>query len=173
MIFKITGSIIVILSCSFLGFILSRDCSKRPQHLRELQGLLQMFENQISYLSDIITEAFERIGRVSDSEIGVFFRRTVELLRDGKALNASEAWEESVEQCIRMTALNREDGEILSSFGKLLGKTDIEGQIKNIRLTLGQLVLQERKAEESRKKNENMYRSLGTLGGIAVVIVLL
>lgn len=173
MIFKIAGSIIVILSCSFLGFILSRDCSKRPQQLRELQGLLQMFENQISYLSDIIAEAFERIGRVGGFGTGIFFRRTVELLKEGKVSNASEAWEQAVRQCIKMTALNREDEEIISSFGKLLGNTDIEGQIKNIRLTLGQLALQEDKAEESRKKNENMYKSLGMLGGIAVVIVLL
>ena len=173
MLFKIAGSIIVILSCSFLGFILSGDCGKRPVQLRELQSLLQMFENQISYLSDIITEAFERIGRVSASGTGVFFRRTVEILKEGEAANASEAWEQAVRQSIKKTALNREDEEILISFGKLLGNTDIEGQVKNIRLTLGQLLLQENKAEESRKKNENMYRSLGMLGGIAVVIVLL
>lgn len=173
MLFKIAGSIIVILSCSFLGFILSRDCSRRPQQLRELQGLLQMFENQISYLSDIITEAFERIGRVSGSGTGIFFNKTVEILKDGIISNASEAWEQAVKQCIRTTALNREDEEIMLSFGKLLGNTDIEGQVKNIRLTLGQLELQESKAEESRKRNENMYRSLGMLGGIAVVIVLL
>jgi stage III sporulation protein AB len=173
MLFKITGSIIVILSCSFLGLILSADCSKRPRQLRELQSLLQMFENQITYLSDIITEAFERIGRVGKNGTGIFFGRTVEILKQGNAVNASEAWEMAVRQCIRTTALNREDEEILLSFGKMLGNTDTEGQIKNIRLTLEQLALQEDKAEESRKKNGNMYRNLGMLGGIAVVIVLL
>jgi stage III sporulation protein AB len=173
MLFKIIGSIIVILSCSFLGFVLSGDCSKRPRQLRELQSLLQMFENQISYLSDIITEAFERIGRVGRNDMGIFFTRTVEILKERDAQSASEAWEKAVRQCIRTTALNKEDEEIMLSFGKLLGNTDIEGQIKNIRLAVGQLALQEKKAEESRKKNENMYRSLGMLGGLAVVIVLL
>lgn len=173
MLFKIIGSIIVILSCSFLGFVLSGDCSKRPRQLRELQSLLQMFENQISYLSDIITEAFERIGRVGRNDMGIFFARTVEILKERDAQSASEAWEKAVRQCIRTTALNKEDEEIMLSFGKLLGNTDIEGQIKNIRLAVGQLALQEKKAEESRKKNENMYRSLGMLGGLAVVIVLL
>lgn len=173
MLLKIAGSIIVILSCSFMGFILSGDCSKRPRQLRELRSLLQMFENQISYLSDVITEAFERIGRIGGNGTGIFFRRTVEILKQGNAANASEAWEKAVRQCIRTTALNKEDEEILLSFGKLLGNTDIEGQVKNIRLTLDQLALQEDKAEDSKKKNENMYRSLGMLGGIAVVLVLL
>ncbi len=173
MLFKFAGSIIVILSCSFIGVILSRDCVRRPAQLRELQAILQMFENQISYLCNVIMEAFEKISRVGGSETCIFFSRTIEILKEEKTISAAEAWERAVAQCIRRTALNREDQEILSAFGKLLGNTDIEGQIGNIRLTMGQLKLQEEKAEESRKKNESMYRSLGILGGIAVVTVLL
>lgn len=173
MLFKITGGIIVILSCTFLGYILSADCSRRPQQLRDLQSMLQMFENQISFLSDVITEAFERISRVSGSETGIFFSRTVDILKGSRNVSATEAWEEAVRQNIKKTALDREDEEILLAFGKILGSTDLEGQVKNIRLALEQLKNQENKAEASRERNEKMYRSLGILGGIAVVIVLL
>jgi len=173
MLFKIIGSIIVVLSCSFLGFILSGDLSRRPRQLRELQGLLQMFENQISYLSDVLTEAFERIAKAGRSDVGTFFSRTIEILHEDRMLCASEAWTRAVRDSIRKTALNREDEEVLYDFGKMLGNTDLDGQIKNIRFTLEQLGMQEQKAEESRRKNENMYRSLGMLGGFAVVIVLL
>lgn len=173
MLFKIVGSMIVILSCTFLGFVMSNDCRRRPQQLRDLQGKLQMFENQISYLSDVITEAFDRIGRVGCSETCIFFTRTVEILQEERSISASQAWEQAVRQNIKKTSLNREDEEIIADFGKILGSSDLEGQIKNIRLTLEQLKLQEEKAEESRSRNENMYRSLGILGGIAVVIVLL
>lgn len=173
MLFKILGSIIVILSSTFLGFALANECKNRPLQLRELHGLLQMFENQISYLSDVISEAFERIGRVSKSAVSVFFIRTVELLREDKTLNASQAWEKAVNENIKKTSLNQEDKDILLAFGKLLGSSELEGQIKNIRLTMTQLKLQEEKAETNRAKNEKMYKSLGILGGIAVVIVLL
>lgn len=173
MLFKIAGSMIVILSCTFLGFVLSTDCRRRPQQLRELQSLLQMFENQISYLSDVIAEAFERISKVGSSETCIFFSSTVEILREERSVSASQAWEQAVRQNIRKTSLNREDEELLVNFGKILGSSDLEGQVKNIKLTLEQLKLQEGKAEDSRKRNENMYRSLGILGGIAVVIVLL
>lgn len=173
MLFKIAGSIIVILSCTFLGCILSADCKRRPRQLRELQSMLQMFENQISYLSDVIVEAFERISKVGCNETCIFFSRTVEILKEERSISASQAWEKAVRQNIRKTSLNQEDEEVLLGFGRILGSSDLEGQIKNIRLTLGQLKLQEGKAEDSRSKNENMYRSLGILGGIAVVIVLL
>lgn len=172
MFLKVLGSIIVLLSSSFLGYILSRDCSKRPQQLRSLQNLLQMFENQISYSSDVLAEVFERISRAG-GETGILFRTTVDLLKDGSAANASEAWEKAVRKCIGRTALKRDDEQILLSFGKSLGNTDLEGQIKNIRLSLGQLALQVEKAEENRKKNESMYKSLGVLGGLALVIILI
>lgn len=173
MLFKLLGSLIVILSSTFLGYALANECKNRPLQLRELQGLLQMFENQISYLSDVIAEAFERISRIGGSDVCIFFSRTVELLKEDKTLNASQAWEKAVNDNIRKTSLNQEDKDILLAFGKILGSSELEGQIKNIRLTMTQLKLQEEKAEASRVKNEKMYKSLGILGGIAVVIVLL
>lgn len=172
MIFKIFGSLMVLLSSGFLGYVLSSDCIKRPQQLRDMQALLQMFENRISFLADILAEAFERVYKSSGSEVAVFFAATVEKLKADRGINAPKAWEAAVRGNIKKTALDKEDEEILVSFGKVLGGSDLEGQIKNIRLTVNQLKMQEEKAEEARKKNEGMYRSLGILGGIAVVIVL-
>jgi stage III sporulation protein AB len=173
MIFKLFGSIIVLLSSGFLGYVLSSDCEKRPQQLRELQVLLQMFENRINYLSDVLTEAFEKVYRSTSNEVGIFFRCTVLKLKQDRNITASVAWEEAVKENIKKTALNMEDEEILISFGKILGSSDLEGQIKNIKLTLNQLKIQEQKAEEHKNKNESMYKSLGILGGIAIVIVLI
>jgi stage III sporulation protein AB len=173
MLLKIAGSIIVVLCCSFIGFVLSQDLIKRPKQLRELQGLLQMFENQITYLSDIIIEAFERISRVGRCDTSIFFSRTAEILKEDASCGAPSAWERAVRECIRVTSLKKEDEEILTAFGKSLGNTDLEGQIKNIRLTLSQLKAQEEKAEENRNRNERMYRSLGLIGGAAIVILLL
>jgi stage III sporulation protein AB len=156
-----------------MGYILSRDCSRRPQELRILQVLLQMFENEISFLSNLIAEAFTRLYNSSRSPVTVFFRLTVDKMGANNGLNASQAWELAVHEGAKKTALNKEDESILASFGKMLGNSDVDGQIKNIRLTLGQLKIQEQKAEESRAKTEKMYKSLGVLGGLAVVVILI
>lgn len=173
MILKIIGSLLVMTATSAIGFALARDCSRRPRQLRELQGILQMFENEISFLSNILTDAFLKIYASASSEVAEFFKATIDNLKAYEGINASEAWEKAVNDNIKRTALNKEDESILVSFGKMLGNSDLEGQIKNIRLTLTQLKLQEQKAEESRKKNESMYKNLGILSGLAVVIILL
>lgn len=173
MMFKLLGSIMVLISSGFLGYVLSTDCKRRPYQLRELQSLLQMFESRISFLSDVVTEAFDMISGSSKNEVAIFFSAASEKLKADRSINAQSAWEEAVRGNIKKTALNKEDEEMLISFGKILGSSDLEGQIKNIRLTMNQLKMQEEKAEQSRRKNEGMYKSLGILGGIAVVIVLI
>ena len=173
MFFKITGSLIILLASSFLGYVLSRDFSVRPQQLRELQGLLQMLETEISYMSNLLTDAFYKMHEARGNEISMLFKATADYLAANKGLNASEAWEKALKDNINKTALNREDEKILISFGKMLGKSDIEGQLKNIRLAMTQLGIQEKKAEELKAKNEAMYKKLGVLCGLALIIILL
>lgn len=173
MLLKVIGIILVLLSSSFIGIMLSMNCRKRPQQLRELQVMLQMLENSICYLSEILTDAFDRIFNGNNSETGVFFGIASSNMKNIKNCNAEDAWNMSVSENILKTALNKEDEKILLSFGKMLGNSDVEGQIKNIRLTLNQLKIQEEKAEKARIKNENMYKSLGILGGMAIVTVLI
>lgn len=173
MLFKILGSIVVILASTALGYALSREFSKRPQEIRILQAHLQMLENEIVFMSSLLTDAFEKIYKSGNSAVNGFFGKTAEYLVKNTNLNALEAWEMSVRNNIKNTALNKEDEEILLSFGKMLGNSDRDGQVNNIRLTLAQLKLQEQKAEENRKKNEMMYKRLGILGGIAIVIILI
>ncbi|KNY26696.1 stage III sporulation protein SpoIIIAB [Pseudobacteroides cellulosolvens] len=173
MLFKIIGSILILISSSFLGFYFSKECTRRPSELRELQRLLQMFENEISFLSSTVTEAFTKLSNYYESSTRLFFSGTAELLKDKNGINAFDAWEKAVKENIKKTALKKEDEAILLSFGKILGASDLEGQINNIRLTLTQLKMQEEKAEEVKEKNRTMYRNLGVLGGLAVVIVLI
>ena len=153
MLLKIVGSLIVFISSSLLGYMYSRKCSERPKDLRTLQGLLQMFENEISFLSNVLTKAFLKIYRCNDSGVSAFFGHTVEILNSDAGINARDAWTKAVRENINKTALNSEDEEILISFGKLLGSSDVEGQIKNIRLTLNQLKMQEERRRTEKKMN--------------------
>jgi len=173
MILKIIGSMLIITASSFIGFIYSRECAKRPQQLREIQGMLQILENEISFLSNLLADAFEKAYKSNRDATSLIFKSAFENLCDNKGYNAQEAWELAVRDNIKKTSLNEEDEQILMSFGKMLGNSDVEGQVSNIRLTINQLKMQELKAEETRKKNESMYRALGVLGGIASVILLL
>lgn len=170
MLLKIIGSLIVLISSSLLGFSHAKTYAKRPIELKVLQTLLQIFENEISFLSNVLEDAFMKVSRCSDSKVAAFFEGAAKNLNEGFC--ASEAWEMAVRDNIKNTSLNSEDEGIIISFGKILGSSDLEGQIKNIHLTLNLLKIQEQKAEELKAKNESMYKNLGVLGGLAIIILL-
>jgi len=171
MIIKFLGAAVLISATSFIGFSLAANCSKRPRSLRELQSLLQMLENEISYLSNLLSEAFYRIYEGTNSETAILFNEAAKNLGTN-GVTADAAWEKAIEENYEKLSLNKEDKAILLTFGKMLGNSDLEGQLSNIKLISSQLKLQELKAEEMKQKNEKMYRSLGVLSGLAIAIVL-
>ena len=69
--------------------------------------------------------------------------------------------------------LKKEDKEALKEFGILLGKTNKEGQINQIKFVSELLERQIEKAEIEKAKNETMYKKLGMIFGIGLVIVLI
>ncbi len=171
MIIKIIGSALLMCATSLMGFSLAADCSKRPKVLRELQVLMQMFENEISYLSNLLAQSFERIYTSSKTDASLLFKDAAKNL-SLPGITADMAWEKAVENTAAKLGLSNEDKAILITFGKMLGSSDLEGQINNINLVSSQLKLQEMKAEQMRQKNEKMYKSLGVLSGLAIVVVL-
>ena len=171
MLIKIVGSLLIISASTIIGCAYSRDYARRPAQLRELQGQLQILENELSFQLNPLLEAFSTIAGTGSITTN-FFSSAARYLKNKRGISATRAWELAINDNISATSLVEEDKDIIIAFGKMLGSSDLEGQIRNIRLTLSQLEIQESKAEESRKKNESMYRNLGVLGGLALVIFL-
>ena len=60
----------------------------------------------------------------------------------------------------------------MRTLGNVLGKTDIEGQMSEISQFSNLLKTQIKNAENEKNKNSKMYKSLGTIIGLAIVIIL-
>ncbi len=85
--------------------------------------------------------------------------------------SAGEAWKKALQK----VKLNFKDEDIkaLENLGKLLGKTDIDGQLSRIEVTQKFLDEQIKNAEEEQIKNEKLFKSLSIITGLAIVIILI
>ena len=55
----------------------------------------------------------------------------------------------------------------------MLGKTDLDGQVSEIRLTEKFIDTKIEDAKLERKKNEKLYKTLGLTFGLGIIIVLI
>ena len=62
--------------------------------------------------------------------------------------------------------LNKEDKDVIKGLGKLLGKTDVDGQISQLNLITEFLNTQIEQAEAEREKGEKLYKKLGVISGL-------
>ena len=54
-----------------------------------------------------------------------------------------------------------------------MGQTDLQGQISKVKLTLGFLEEQIIQAQAEENKNRKLYKTLGVLTGVGLVIILI
>ena len=59
------------------------------------------------------------------------------------------------------------------TFGKILGQTDLQGQLGKVKLTLDFLETQIQQAQAEENKNKTLYKTLGVLTGMGLVIILI
>jgi len=160
--------LLIIMTSSIIGNLYSQKFVKRVKELQEIKSALNMFRTKIKYTYEPIPDIFQEIGTKFSCNVSNIFIKASEQMNE---LSAGEAWKSSID--IVYSNLTKEDKDVLKSLGKMLGKTDIDGQINEIRLTDKFLEVQIKEAQSEKEKNEKLYRTLGATVGLALVIVLI
>ena len=172
MLFKIIGVLVIIGSSSYIGFLIADYYKDRPELLKSLQLSLQMLETEMLYLSTPLPNAFRNISEKCDDKIRDLFNVIIDTLDNKKEYTASESWEIAINTFYKNSVLNNTDKEILLSLAHYLGETDKKNQLKKIKYTLSELSKQEQEAENNRAKNEKIWRYIGVLTGISIVLII-
>lgn len=158
----------IFLTTSAIGLLKSKKYIDRVNELKEFKNALNMFKTKIKFTYEPIPEIFNQIYESTDSYTGLIFKIASTNM---KVLTAGEAWNSAIDTDI--LSINNEDKDILKNLSKQLGETDLEGQINQIELTSNFINEQIIKAEKDREKNEKLYRTLGMVVGLAIVIILM
>lgn len=157
---KLIGALLLLLSATVFGFYLSNRLRLRRDFMLAFAAFLTNLETNIRYTPDNIITLVKRsapnyLSDVFCTESQIF----------------SEYWAESVEKIPKSYGLKADDYALLSEFGKLLGTTDIEGQLKHIELykTLFNNSLDNSNIEY--KNKGKLYRLLGFFCGAVLSIM--
>jgi len=154
------------------GFYEAAHYARRPKQIRQLIGLLQRLETEISYGLTPLPDAFESAAKQTAEPLATLMRTAADKLsaRGGEPLRT--IWESAVMQTWGQTAMKTAERDILLQLGVSLGVSDRIDQVKHLRLAISHLQVEEAAALDEKRRYERMWRSLGVLAGALAVILM-
>lgn len=150
-----------------IGIVISKNYENRVIELKEFKNILNIMKTKIKFTYEPLGDIFRQISKDNQTNIEKIFGQMANQMM---FYQTREVWENCIQEAD--ISINQEDKDILKKLGKLLGQTDVEGQISEIEVTESFLNMQIEKAEEEKKKNQKMYKTLGVTIGLIFVIIL-
>lgn len=165
---KIVLFLFIFLASTGVGILLSRKYANRVKELQEFKSMLNILKTKIRFTYEPLGEIFKEIANNFSNNVSNILKQVSKNMQINSAENA---WKLAIQT--ENTSILKEDKEVLLTLGKLLGKTDLEGQVSQIEQTSEFLEGQIVKAERERDKNEKLYKTLGMVIGASLVILLI
>lgn len=172
MFIRVALNLVIICCSTILGNQIANGYIHRVRELRTFQMCIAKLETEIIYYSTFLPEALENVGKTTAGGIGQLLCDVASNLKNKKGVNIEAAWQLALDENKTNFKMTYEDYEVISRFCCQLGTADKTTQKQLFELTQLQLYKQEKKAEEDRDRYEKMYRSLGFLAGVTIVIIL-
>ena len=154
----------------YIGNSKANQYINRLKELISIKSALNIFENKIKFTQSPLAEIFKQIAEnSSEKNVKNIFRTLNTEIKQN--VNMHKSWENAINT--KESNLSNEDKKILIDMGKILGTTDIEGQVSNIRITSSFIDRQIEKAEQEKEKNVKLFRTLGIVSGLTIIIILI
>ncbi len=160
--------VLIFATSTGLGILYSQKYQKRVNELKDFKTALNMLKTKIRFTYAPLKEIFYDISKSITSKTGKIFEEAADYM---DKVGATDSWTSAVKSA--ELCVTKEDKEVICQFGKLLGKTDLDGQLNEIELSLNFLETQIQKAEEEKNKNAKLYKSLGVIAGAGIIIILI
>ena len=151
-----------------IGILISKMYENRVKELRQFKNILNIIKTKIKFTYEPLAEIFNQLSQEKSIKIEeIFENMTYKLAFE----NVKYSWMDAIQEAD--ISITQEDKDILKELGKVLGQTDADSQVNEIEVTESFLNMQIEKAEEARKKNQKMYKTLGVVVGLVFVIILI
>ncbi|PKM95858.1 MAG: hypothetical protein CVU84_03390 [Firmicutes bacterium HGW-Firmicutes-1] len=168
---RILGMMMVFISCSGIGITYSYIYKKRVEQLCDWKKGIVLLKNEINYALTPLPEAFETIGKRLDGVMSRFFNEIGTLLKTNNNKTMSNLNEAEIKKLLIDNCLNEKDRKTIIGFIKNLGLLDKESQMNNLELHIKYLEQEIDTAKKDEEKNNKLFKTLGILSGIFIIVI--
>lgn len=160
--YKITGAVLILLCCTLCGFYYSYKLNLRLRFYNSLIDFLSRLETNIRYFGD---DVYKLIRLSAPTLLSEHFNKNITPF--------VTYWNRAVYELTKAYALSSEVNANLSEFGKMLGATDVEGQIKHIGIYKSLFTTERDNFQKDCKTKGRLYKTLGFFAGAVLALIIL
>lgn len=170
---KLMGAVLVMISSCAIGGILAAQIKEQEKWLKDIKMALFLLSGELEYHQMPLPDALCLVGKRHGGYLGNFYVYLGEKLEKKEGIPMKELWEEWGIKYLKDSPLSKEQQMEFAELGRYFMETD-----KNVRKNAVNFYL-ERLEEEIVQLRETgadkayLYRTLGMLGGMFLLILVL
>lgn len=169
LVFKLVISALIIVSSGYIGIYKAKRLKNREYILRDMVTFLSLVENEIKYMMSILPNAYES----SRQKLLTSLKTAIgQIVVDMLASDSEVGTDQSIVRNISsLDGLTDYDKNVFISTLKNLGRSDLDGQINIIENGINIIENQIKEANDIKIKNSKLYKTVGVIAGIMIVII--
>lgn len=164
---KLIGSILILASCTGIGFSKSNDMQAHLNELEELKKIFYLLKSELQYTRAPFAEVFEKIGQKTREPFQTWLLDLCNRLKEKRSGMFWDMWCSSIEENLKGSRLKEDELKELKNIGKNME------YMESLDLFIEQMEYGIKNTRESYRTKRKLCQSLGIMGGIFLVILLL
>ncbi len=172
MMLKWLANIVVVLGCGYIGVVLASRIDTRIRQLKALESVFGQLAFNIGFLALPFPEALHRAAQSQRGVIRELIAEIANVMREKPELSPDKVFEFIIPHIGGRLCIGEEEIELIREFLAYAGRGDSQNTMDGIRLTLAKLRISVDEAENQRQRDGKLYRGLGFMAGLLIVVIL-
>lgn len=167
MLTKLLGCVLILMSCTGIGFSKSADMRKQIEELETLRHIFSLLKGELEYTHGTFGEMFLSVGNKISGQYGTWITNLGKTLEQKPQSQFETIWKESIDVSLKDIRLFERDRKELERMGRHLGR------LESVELYIKQLEYEIKIRREEYRSKRKLCQSMGIMSGIFLVILLL
>lgn len=170
---KVLGCVLTASGCMGLGLWYRQQYNGRLHHIRLLVAILDMMMSEVRYSKATLPECCGRLADRLEEPYRSSFTKIWEQMCSNMGKSFAELFCGEMKDCLKQTQTGKEERELFLEFAGGCGYEDSAMQLISMEQYRERLRQLQEKLEKEVLEKGKLAVSLGTLGGLLLIIILL
>ena len=170
---KFFGVLMIVGVCGYLGYCKQKQLSNRVEQLQQMIFFIENLASEMDYGKEPMNIVLEKISSKSCAGICSFLQSVSSDLSNTSGKTLSEIWQQKQIILSESTNLTNDDLLIIAEYGRGLGVSHTDDQLKKLANFSQKLEIQYKYAEDDYQRLGKVFQTSGFCIGIVLALLLL